>query len=101
MQYELDWFQWLRYTWHAQISTILTSQPPNLPELITWYRGNQKIDSVYISEDIEESAECFLRSGFTVEYHRGFIIDIPWASLVGEYPLKIPQQSPGVGDQKV
>ena len=49
----------------------------------TFVRGSRQIDGVWVTKDIELSRACFLPFYFGVGDHRGIILDIPQATLLG------------------
>ena len=55
----------------------------------TWYRGQEQIDAIWTSEDIEVDSITFLPFYFSIGDHRGIVMDIPEEELLGNRIMKI------------
>ena len=57
----------------------------------TWFRGNDQIDAIWISENITATKITFLPFFFSIGDHRGIMMDIPEEILLGNKIIKIPR----------
>ena len=55
----------------------------------TWFRGQEQIDAIWTSDDIEVSNISFLSFSFSIGDHRRIIMDIPEESILGNRVMRI------------
>eukprot|EP00957_Ditylum_brightwellii_P012563 949564-Ditylum_brightwellii.AAC.1 len=65
------------------ICESLSTRYHNIPETKSYFRGKEQIQGVWLSPEIEEEKCLLAPYGFTLGDHKGIIIDIPMASIVG------------------
>ena len=57
----------------------------------TWFRGQDQIDAIWISENITATKITFLPFFFSIGDHRGIMMDIPEEMLLGNNIIQIPR----------
>ena len=57
----------------------------------TWFRGQDQIDAIWISEGLKALKVTFLPFFFSIGDHRGIMLDIPEELLLGNKIVKIPR----------
>ena len=57
----------------------------------TWFRGQDQIDAIWISEGLKASKITYLPFFFSIGDHRGIMLDIPEELLLGNKIVKIPR----------
>ena len=55
----------------------------------TWFRGQEQIDAIWTSEEVEVESMTYLPFFFGIGDHRGIIMDIPEENLLGNKMVKI------------
>ena len=83
----------------GKLANMLKKEPLNMRDTIrdrignrkfpTWFRGQEQIDAIWTSEEIEVDSMTYLPFFFSIGDHRGIVMDIPEEMLLGNKMIQI------------
>ena len=59
----------------------------------TWYQGQNQIDAIWISDELQAQRVTFLPFFFSIGDHRGIVVDIPEEMILGNKIVRIQRPS--------